>query len=70
MVEAPHILDGQFEAPAEAMAKNNPRLPAHEIAAISLAISIKRIADEICDNDRRAGLNWLLNEIVTQGYNR
>jgi hypothetical protein len=40
-----HPFDGQFEPPAEAVAKANPRIPLPEIAQASIAISLKRIAD-------------------------
>lgn len=41
----PHPFDGQFEPPAEALAKMNPCIPLPEIAQASIAISLKRIAD-------------------------
>lgn len=43
----PHPFDGQFEPAAEAVAKDSPHIPLDEIAAASLAISMKRIADAI-----------------------
>lgn len=45
--EQPHPFDGQFEPPAEAVAKMNPTIPLPEIAQASIAISLKRIADKL-----------------------
>lgn len=44
-MDEPHPFDGQFEPPAEAVAKANPRIPLPEIAQASIAISLKRLAD-------------------------
>lgn len=43
--ETPHPLDGQFEPQAEAWAKMQPTIPASEIAQVSTAISLRRLAD-------------------------
>jgi hypothetical protein len=40
-----HSLDGVFESAAEALAHRSPNTPAGEIAMVSIAISLKRIAD-------------------------
>lgn len=45
--DPPHPFDGQFEPPAEAVSKENPRIPLSEIALASIAISMKRLADRI-----------------------
>lgn len=43
----PHPFGGQFEPPAEAMAQASPATPLSEIALASIAISLKRIADDM-----------------------
>lgn len=45
--DPPHPFDGQFEPPAEAASKENPRIPMSDIALASIAISLKRLADQI-----------------------
>lgn len=46
-----HPLDGQIEPAAEAFAKSNPAMPAHESATMSIAISLKRIADAMTETN-------------------
>lgn len=41
----PHPLDGQMEPAAEMFAKAHPSLPSSHSATVSIAISLKRIAD-------------------------
>lgn len=43
----PHRLDGQFEEAAEAVARHDPNIPLKTIAEVSLAISLKRIAEAL-----------------------
>lgn len=52
----PHPFDGQFEPAAEAVAKDNPRIPLPEIAQASIAISLKRLADHLAGTDQRSGI--------------
>lgn len=59
MTDTPHPFDGQFEPPAEAAAKGDPRIPLSEIAAASTAISLKRIADSLSTS----GAQDLLSDI-------
>lgn len=47
MTDETHPFDGQFEPPAEAIAKMNPGIPLPAIAQASIAISLKRIADAL-----------------------
>ena len=56
MTKEPHPLDGQFEPAAEAWAKLQPLIPASEIAQVSIAITLKRMADHLSVSAARAAL--------------
>lgn len=69
MPDAPetHPFDGQFEPPAEAVAKGNPFIPLPEIAQASIAISLKRLADvaeKLTDNDAHISLTNLVQHLA------
>jgi hypothetical protein len=54
---------GPLPLEPEAIQLCDPRNPANELGSISIAISLKRIADAICGDDLNTGIHKIMCDI-------